>query len=290
MSADFDRAQAKELIKTIQEALLDLNALLSQEPQPQQQATPTPQEQPTSSQQEVTALTTVEGKKLATVVSTQKGTFNIIPEESLTLNVKTPPFTNFFVERILLKIRNKDLEQKKATAAFNYHLIVEGDILREIKLENASEERQKEIGIALRWTFTKMLEKQQQEQPQSTTQPQASQPTQENIPKGLQAAVKDQFNQPAATTTTQPQPTPYTPTKPTGLHTIQDIRMMFPEDLDALLSFEEKPDRIVYIKPKQFLTSERFSKVFSIVRGLGGNYVSQGKDSRFEVLLQGGGQ
>jgi len=58
--------------------------------------------------------------------------------------------------------------------------------------------------------------------------------------------------------------------------------MMFPEDLEDLLSFEEKQDHIM-IKPRQFLGSDNFAKIASIVRGIGGDYVSAGKESHFRV-------
>ena len=63
---------------------------------------------------------------------------------------------------------------------------------------------------------------------------------------------------------------------------VEDIRMVFPEDLEHLLSFEEKGDYII-IKPKQFLGSENFAKIASTVRGIGGEYISAGRDSHFRV-------
>jgi hypothetical protein len=64
--------------------------------------------------------------------------------------------------------------------------------------------------------------------------------------------------------------------------TVEDIRMAFPEDLENLLSFEEKGEYII-IKPKQFLGSENFAKIASAVRGMGGEYISAGRDSHFRV-------
>jgi hypothetical protein len=58
--------------------------------------------------------------------------------------------------------------------------------------------------------------------------------------------------------------------------------MSFPEDLENLLNFEEKPDYIM-VKPRQFLGSENFAKIASAVRGMGGEYISAGKDSHFRV-------
>ena len=63
---------------------------------------------------------------------------------------------------------------------------------------------------------------------------------------------------------------------------VEEVRLAFPEDLECLLSFKEKTDYIM-VKPKQFLGSENFAKIASTVRGLGGEYISAGKDSHFRV-------
>jgi ABC-type methionine transport system ATPase subunit len=66
------------------------------------------------------------------------------------------------------------------------------------------------------------------------------------------------------------------------LRTLDDVRMSFPEELEAKLIFEDKNDYIT-IKPKQFLGSDNFAKIASAVRGIGGEYISAGKDSHFRV-------
>lgn len=76
---------------------------------------------------------------------------------------------------------------------------------------------------------------------------------------------------------------PKTADPPTEL---ESIKMMFPEDLESLLSFTEKDGKLL-IKPRQFLGTENFTKIASIVRALGGDYVSAGKDSHFRVALGG---
>jgi hypothetical protein len=83
------------------------------------------------------------------------------------------------------------------------------------------------------------------------------------------------------------QPTPQTPAPvsyeaPEKKKSIEDIRMVFPEDLEHLLNFEEKGDYII-VKPRQFLGSENFAKIASAVRGIGGEYISAGRDSHFRV-------
>jgi hypothetical protein len=63
---------------------------------------------------------------------------------------------------------------------------------------------------------------------------------------------------------------------------IEDIRVMFPKDLEAMLIFEDK-ETFIRITPRQFLGSENFAKIASAVRDAGGEYVSAGRDSHFRV-------
>jgi hypothetical protein len=67
--------------------------------------------------------------------------------------------------------------------------------------------------------------------------------------------------------------------KPLG---IEDVKMMFPEDLEGLLNFEDKGE-YVKITPRQYLGAENFAKIAQIVRGAGGDYISAGKESHFRV-------
>ena len=83
---------------------------------------------------------------------------------------------------------------------------------------------------------------------------------------------------PTPTPTPAPAPTP----APGRFQSVEDIRMMFPEGLENLLNFEEKNDYII-VKPRQFLGSENFAKIASIVRDMGGEYISAGKESHFRV-------
>ena len=104
-------------------------------------------------------------------------------------------------------------------------------------------------------------------------------PTEQNIPASMKAATKDQFNQPQ----TQQPPQPQSPQASLpALRTVEDVRMLFSEELDAMLSFEEKPDYVV-VKPKQFLGSSNFAEVLGIVRAAKGEYISAGRDSHFRV-------
>ncbi|MEM2080649.1 MAG: hypothetical protein QXP44_01880 [Candidatus Bathyarchaeia archaeon] len=86
--------------------------------------------------------------------------------------------------------------------------------------------------------------------------------------------------------TAQPAPTPaavaVTPKAYEKQKGLEDIRIAFPEDLESMLSFEDKGDYII-VKPKQFLGSENFARIASTVRGMGGEYISAGKASHFRV-------
>jgi len=65
---------------------------------------------------------------------------------------------------------------------------------------------------------------------------------------------------------------------------IKKVRGSFPKDLENLLIFEEKGNYVI-VKPRLFLGSENFAKIASIIRDLGGDYVSAGKESHFRIPL-----
>jgi len=67
--------------------------------------------------------------------------------------------------------------------------------------------------------------------------------------------------------------------------TVEGVEENFPEDLRSLLNFQEQEEFVV-VKPKGFLGSENFARIADIVKKLGGDYVSAGKDSHFRVPKQ----
>jgi len=77
-----------------------------------------------------------------------------------------------------------------------------------------------------------------------------------------------------------PSPAPSVPGE--RLRSVADVRTLFSRDLEDMLTFEEMGKYII-IKPRQYLGSENFAKVASIVRGTGGEYISAGKESHFRV-------
>jgi hypothetical protein len=103
-----------------------------------------------------------------------------------------------------------------------------------------------------------------------------------SVTASLKSLAVGQIIQPHASATTPAQTSTQPPRETSKLRSLDDIRMSFPEELEARLGFEEKGDFII-IKPKQFLGSENFAKIASAVRGMGGEYISAGKDSHFRV-------
>ena len=67
-----------------------------------------------------------------------------------------------------------------------------------------------------------------------------------------------------------------------GMRSVEGVRGSFSSDLEEMLIFEEAGDYIV-IKTRRFLGSDNFAKIASIVRSLGGEYISAGKESHFKV-------
>jgi len=66
------------------------------------------------------------------------------------------------------------------------------------------------------------------------------------------------------------------------LRGVKDVQTAFPKDLEEMLSFEEAGQYIV-IKPRRYLGSDNFAKIASIIRDIGGEYISAGKESHFRV-------
>jgi len=79
-----------------------------------------------------------------------------------------------------------------------------------------------------------------------------------------------------------PLPKPSIPTPSVRMRGIPDVRMMFPDELEGLLNFTEEGN-FIKIKPRQYLGSDNFAKIASIIRGAGGEYISAGKDSHFRI-------
>ena len=111
----------------------------------------------------VIPLKTMNDEPLA-IIYVSKDALHVLPDESKSFNVSTPPFSHFLVERVLAKMQEKDNElvrlgQLMPVKMFAYNIIREGDLLREIVIKNVDEERLRELKSSIRWTLEKMYEK-----------------------------------------------------------------------------------------------------------------------------------
>jgi hypothetical protein len=114
-------------------------------------------------QETVIPLKTMADEPLALIIFDKQG-MHVLPDESKNFSVNTPPFSNFLVEKIFAKMQEKDNElfrtnQLAEDKMFSYHVVREGDLIREIIIKNVDDERLKELKSSIRWTFEKMYEK-----------------------------------------------------------------------------------------------------------------------------------
>jgi len=88
---------------------------------------------------------------------------------------------------------------------------------------------------------------------------------------------------------TETKPVTPTPTRPplqpsagTPITSLENVQGLFPQTLQDMLYFTDEPDHIK-VAPRQYLGSENFAKIASVVRDAGGEYVSAGKNSHFKI-------
>jgi hypothetical protein len=108
-------------------------------------------------------LKTSTGELLATLY-VNGNSLRVILAEDKRFDINTPPFNHFLVERILLKMQERDSElvhagQLAAEDVLCYSIVREGDAIREIIIKNTDPDRLKELKSSIRWTLEKMYEK-----------------------------------------------------------------------------------------------------------------------------------
>jgi hypothetical protein len=151
----FKRGEMKEAAQPTEEAAVEEEKRLGEV-----------EEVPVSQVQEpesVIPLNTVNEEPLA-LIYVEKDELHVLPDENKKFSIKTPPFSQFLVERILARMQEKDSElvrmgQLKPEKMFAYNIVLEGDLIREILFKNVDEERLRELKSSIRWTFEKMYEK-----------------------------------------------------------------------------------------------------------------------------------
>jgi len=75
---------------------------------------------------------------------------------------------------------------------------------------------------------------------------------------------------------------PVQPSPKPKLETISSISETFPPDLAGRVYFEQT-DKYVLVKPREYLDTEKFRKIYEVVQEHGGEYVSAGKDSHWRI-------
>jgi hypothetical protein len=150
----FRRGDMKEVAATPKEVAPPTQVTVAMEEKPLQHVAET---------ESVIPLKTMNDEPLA-IIYVSKDSMHVLPDESKSFNVSTPPFSHFLVERVLAKMQEKDNElvrmgQLTPDRMFAYNIIREGDLLREIVIKNADEERLRELKSSIRWTLEKMYEK-----------------------------------------------------------------------------------------------------------------------------------
>lgn len=63
---------------------------------------------------------------------------------------------------------------------------------------------------------------------------------------------------------------------------LKSVKQAFSAELAGMLIFEESGNLII-VKPRRFLGSDNFARIASIIRDIGGEYVSAGRNSHFKV-------
>lgn len=132
-------------------------------PLPKEEKTPSLSQ---STCEDVVPLKTATGELLATLYITGNS-LRVVTSEDKNFTTNTPPFTTFLIERILARMQEKDNELAKAgkmnpEETFSYNIRKDGDVIREISIQNVDQDRLRELKSSVRWTLEKMFEKMKQ--------------------------------------------------------------------------------------------------------------------------------
>lgn len=130
---------------------------------PKEEAIVQPLPQPPAEYETIIPLKTVTGELLADLY-VGEDSLRVVPAEDKNFSIDTPPFTQFLVERVLVKMQEKDNElartgQLAPDKIFSYNIVREGDVIREILIRNFDAARLRELRSSIRWTLEKMYEK-----------------------------------------------------------------------------------------------------------------------------------
>lgn len=136
--------------------------LVSQAPAP---ATPTTSTTTKREDEQEFQVKSKLGEPLATMY-VGKGYVRIVPAQDKKFSVRVPPFTSFFIDRVLGEMKRRDEEKAQRGERYIEEVLKfdvkteDGDAISEIFIDNVFEDdRIREIRSAARWTFERMYEK-----------------------------------------------------------------------------------------------------------------------------------
>jgi hypothetical protein len=118
----------------------------------------------TEEEREITVLKSDAGEVLADLYVDENDSLHVVLAKNRNFDVNTPPFNQFLIQRILLKMQERDSElvrsgQLTPEAILCFDIKRDGDIVRELIIRNFDGDRLKELKSSIRWTLEKMLEK-----------------------------------------------------------------------------------------------------------------------------------
>ncbi|MDH5482884.1 MAG: hypothetical protein OEY22_08405 [Candidatus Bathyarchaeota archaeon] len=119
--------------------------------------------QPLTEYENIIHLKTFDDEALANLYVSENS-LRVVPAEGKDFSVNTSPFTHFLLEKVFVKMQEKDNElartgQLLPDKIFSFNIIQEGDIVREIAVKNFDADRLRELKSSIRWTLEKMYEK-----------------------------------------------------------------------------------------------------------------------------------
>ncbi len=118
---------------------------------------------PVSEYEQAIPLKTVTGDLLANLYVSEDS-MRVVLAEDKQFDINTPPLRTFLLERVLVKMQEKDREavsegEIPPDKILAYNIAREGDILREITVRNIQPDRSRELKSTIKWTLEKMYEK-----------------------------------------------------------------------------------------------------------------------------------
>jgi hypothetical protein len=113
----------------------------------------------------VTLLKSDSGEVLADFyVDSTDGSLRVKFAKDKDFDIKTPPFNQFLIQRVLLKMQERDSELARAgqlppEKILCFDIVRDGDKIQELVVRNFDDDRLRELKSSIRWTLEKMFEK-----------------------------------------------------------------------------------------------------------------------------------